>query len=530
MINSRATNNFSGTDHKLILLPIMPQPHLFVYTAVFAATFFFGVKEGAAQEPAPGFTGSKTLWHGFDRYDFVMDEQTLDIQPYDASAAEGDGIQGDTPGKRRCIVVVPKQAAAGNPWSWRGCYWDHQPQTEVELLHRGFFIAYVAPDPGRQWDAWYAFLTEKHGFSPKPAFIGMSKGGVNAYQWATAHPDKVSCIYADNPALYPEDFAKVGALVANDVPVFHVCGSFDFLLYHHTLPVEDVYHQLGGRISVMIKEGFPHHPHSLPDPKPLADWIEQSVRPSVDVPFTLPGLTLTKSYYYSFESSFSYFPTENAYITCRGPAFTACYDRYDAQIGHQWSLSGVTVIVPKSPAPGKLWVFRADRIDRGEPSPVDLALLAEGFYIVAAPIDTQPGPSQKEWDETYKELTDAGFSRKPAMEGAGMGAGEAYAWAITNPDKVSCIYAENPLLQSLMFPKLSPLDNLAPLARAHVPILHVCGSLDPLLKDNSDVAKQRYRQLGGKITVIKKEGVGHDMQGRYDPKPVIDFIARNTMK
>ena len=132
-------------------------------------------------------------------------------------------------------MVVPKVAAPGNPWSWQGCYWDHEPQTEVELLRRGFHIAFITPDPGKQWDAWYAFLTEKHGLSKKPAFIGMSRGGVNEYDWATANPDKVSCIYADNPAIRPEAFAKLGELARNDVPLLNICGSFDFLLERHTL-------------------------------------------------------------------------------------------------------------------------------------------------------------------------------------------------------------------------------------------------------------------------------------------------------
>jgi hypothetical protein len=68
----------------------------------------------------------------------------------------------------------------GNPWSWRGQYWDHEPQAEVELLRRGFHVAFVTPDPGKPWEAWYAYLTEKHGLSKRPAFVGMSKGGVNA--------------------------------------------------------------------------------------------------------------------------------------------------------------------------------------------------------------------------------------------------------------------------------------------------------------------------------------------------------------
>src|SRR6266702_4165660 len=138
------------------------------------------------------FEGEKTAWHGFDRYDFLIDEQTLAIKPQDD---EKDGISHQIHGQRRCVIVVPKVPAPGNPWSWRGCYWDHQPQTEIALLKRGFHIAYITADaslkPDKKWDAWYAFLTGKHGLSKKPAFIGMSRGGEYEYRWATTHPDEV---------------------------------------------------------------------------------------------------------------------------------------------------------------------------------------------------------------------------------------------------------------------------------------------------------------------------------------------------
>src|SRR5947209_7370752 len=87
------------------------------------------------------FEGERTAWHdGFDRYDFIMDGATLAITPFKGSATEGFGIREPTSGNRRCVVICPKQPAPGNPWSWRGCYWDHQPQTEIELLRRGFHI------------------------------------------------------------------------------------------------------------------------------------------------------------------------------------------------------------------------------------------------------------------------------------------------------------------------------------------------------------------------------------------------------
>ena len=127
-------------------------------------------------------------------------------------------------------VIVPKQPAPGNPWLWRGCYWNHQPQSEVELLRRGFHIAYVAPDPGRQgkaWDVWYKFMTENHGLAKKAVFAGMSKGGVNAFNWGAVNPDKVACIYNDNPAVYDEDWAKITELAKHDVPLLHVVGTED---------------------------------------------------------------------------------------------------------------------------------------------------------------------------------------------------------------------------------------------------------------------------------------------------------------
>ena len=38
------------------------------------------------------------------------------------------------------------------------------------------------------------------------------------------------------------------------------------------------------------------------------------------------------------------------------------------------------------------------------------------------------------------------------------------------------------------------------------------------------VAEQRYKELGGKITVLVTEGEGHFPVSRKDPKPVVDFI------
>lgn len=477
---------------------------------------------GAQETPTTAtqmFVGEKTDWHGFDRYDFFLDEETLAIKPADQ--------KGDVNGQRRCIVVVPKMAVAGNPWSWRGCYWDHEPQTEIELLKRGFHIAYITANatlrPDKKWDAWYAFL-EKHGLSKKPAFIGMSRGGEFAYTWATSHPDKVSCIYADNPGGNGQIFANLSELARNDVPVLQVCGSIDPILGRFGLPFENIYRQFGGRISMIIKEGAGHHPHSLRDPKPIADFITSSVQATTSAPPAFVGRNAVRTSFYSTGNSYREIATEQNRVTCRGPLFTECYERYSFDL--EGVEGSIDIICPKAAAPGNPWVFRAGYADRD--AVVDLALLGKGFHIVTGPVPyNADGPLLPHWNAVYEHFVTNGFSSKPVMEGTGGAAGEVYGWASENPDKVSCIYAENPVLRSRMV-QSQPLQNLAPLAKAGVPIMHVCGSLDPWLKDNSHVAVDAYQKLGGKITLILKQDVGHYPLAPADPKPVVEFITSNT--
>jgi hypothetical protein len=183
----------------------------------------------------------------------------------------------------------------------------------------------------------------------------------------------------------------------------------------------------------------------------------------------------------------------------------------------------VTAIVPKTPAPGKPWVFRADIVPCD--SAVDLALLGQGFHIITGPVPTDTdGPELGQWNMVYKHLTDAGLSKKPVLAGAGGAAGEAYAWAVENPDKVACLYAENPILRTRMT-KAQPLDRLDVLAKAGVSVLHVCGSLDPWLDSQTRALEKRYEQLGGRVTVIVEVGKGHFPTAPRDPKPVVEFIV-----
>src|SRR5262249_7699966 len=194
-------------------------------------------------------------------------------------------------------------------------------------------------------EAWEVFLAERQGWWKKPAFVGMSRGGRNAYTWGTANPEQVSCIYADNPAVSREAVALLGALAKADVPVLHVCGSLDPILGNHTLVVENVYQQLGGRISVLVKDGAAHHPHSRRGPKPIADFIEQSQKPVAGEPPAFVGKMFTKSSFYGVENAYREFPREKTFAALRGPWFAPAYDRYEFRI--DGIRIPVSVIAPK---------------------------------------------------------------------------------------------------------------------------------------------------------------------------------------
>ncbi|MDR1938225.1 MAG: alpha/beta hydrolase [Tannerellaceae bacterium] len=469
------------------------------------------------------FGVEKTLWHGFDRYDYVINEQTLQLTPVNASSQEGDAVAEPEPGTRRCILVVPKQALAGKPWTWRGCYWNHEPQAEIELLKKGYHVAYITTDPDKTWDVWYAFLVKEYGLSPKPAFIGMSRGGSNAYTWGTGNPDKVTAIYADNPGISQSSLMKMNLLAQNDVPLLNVCGSVDPIL-HNTRAVENLYHASGGRISVIIKDGPAHHPHSLQDPGIIVDFIEQSFASVKKAkPSFLPE-KYSQTSFYSTQPKYEYSSSEKVWLTSWGAFFAGSYDKYSISIA---GVAGaVSVFVPKNVAQGTPWVYRCDQPERN--SEVDFALLAKGFHVVVGPVPTnEDGPNLEHWNKVYDYLTEKGFSKKPVMGGRGAATGEVYNWAIENPGKVSCIYGENPIMRSSLA-KVQPVNKLEPLAKAGIPILHVCGSLDPNLNSQTREVEKKYKQLGGKIMVIIDKGKGHYPLSPGDPGQVVDFIIKNT--
>jgi pimeloyl-ACP methyl ester carboxylesterase len=234
-------------------------------------------------------------WHGFKRHNFQIDGCSA-------------------------WIVEPKQALPGNPWSWCLEFADYNPEklAAPQLLAKGFYHGHIevgntfgCPEACKHFDAFYAAMTAK-GLNKKVALIGISRGGLYAYRWASQGPQRVSVIYGDAPvcdfkswpggkvgkgsgssgdwqsllSLY--HFANeaeamaytgnpidvLGPLAKAHIAIIHVVGDTDTTVppVDNTNIVLARYTALHGVMQVIHKPGE-HHPHGLDDPTPVVDFI-----------------------------------------------------------------------------------------------------------------------------------------------------------------------------------------------------------------------------------------------------------------
>jgi pimeloyl-ACP methyl ester carboxylesterase len=235
------------------------------------------------------------------------------------------------------------------------------------------------------------------------------------------------------------------------------------------------------------------------------------------------------------------------------------YERFDFQVNERPCL----VVVPKTAATGKPWIWRAEFFDH-RPE-IDLALVAKGFHLAYINVGNTFGcpDAMKHFDAFYQELTEKyGLSKKPVLEGLSRGGLYVYNWGAAHPKQVACIIGDNPVLDFKSWPggkgkgpgskgdwkKLlndyhfaseeealaytkNPIDNLEPLAKEKVPLLHLCGDADEVVPfaENTVILKERYEKLGGYMELIVKKGFKHHPHGLDDPTPAVEFVLKHTM-
>ncbi len=215
------------------------------------------------------------------------------------------------------------------------------------------------------------------------------------------------------------------------------------------------------------------------------------------------------------------------------------------------------VVVPQTPAKGRPWIWRTLFWDAWPQ--VDLALVEQGWHVgYVDNIGLYGNDKALDLCDTLYGLMvdDYGLSPKPCLEGFSRGALTAYRWAAANPDKTLCVYADAPVCDIRSWPggkgkgigspecwheclkmhglteatsnsfEGNPIDRLKPLAEKNIPLIHVYGDADDVVPhdENTLVLAERYKELGGRIELIAKPGVGHHPHSLEDPTPVVNFI------
>lgn len=232
-------------------------------------------------------------WRGFERLDFEFDGHP-------------------------CILVKPDQAAPGNPWVWRAEFFDAFAQVDEEMARRGYHIAYVrlsdrygCPSAIEDMEKFRARLTKDFGLCEKATLFGFSRGGLYSVNYALTYPEYVEKLYLDAPVLnirswpggkgkgigsehcWEECMACYGLteetavsfsgnpldrteeLAKTGIPVMMVAGGADDVVPYDENGGLFVprFRAAGGRIEEIVKPDCGHHPHSLEDPYPVADFL-----------------------------------------------------------------------------------------------------------------------------------------------------------------------------------------------------------------------------------------------------------------
>lgn len=215
------------------------------------------------------------------------------------------------------------------------------------------------------------------------------------------------------------------------------------------------------------------------------------------------------------------------------------------------------LVHPDVPMRSNPWIWRTEFF--GAFPALDLTLLKSGFRLAYIDMQNMYGaPIAMQYMDAFHDrmIKQAGLSPRCVLEGFSRGALFALNWASLNPRSVACLYLDAPVCDFKSWPggrgratgsmddwerlkqvygftdaqalayQSNPVDSLAPIAAASIPIIAVYGEADIDLppEENILILQNRYRALGGKITVIAKPGIGHHPHSLSDPTPLSDFI------
>ncbi|MDE5705770.1 GDSL-type esterase/lipase family protein [Muribaculum sp.] len=231
--------------------------------------------------------GTKSKWHGADRYDFTV-------------------------AGRSAIMVVPDNPLPGNPWIWRPAFFDAFPSIDIALLDQGYHIAYynvtdewARPSSIRAGKEFYDFAVE-HGLMDKVVMEGLSRGAYYSLRFAQTYPEHIGALLLDNPlvdinelrrnndlwndvtAKWRQDSLPIPGLAENaacnlsilvdhKIPVVILSGGSDTIVPYERNGklIKDAYRRWNIPVKSIVRPHSGHHPHGIDNPYPIAEYISE---------------------------------------------------------------------------------------------------------------------------------------------------------------------------------------------------------------------------------------------------------------
>lgn len=223
------------------------------------------------------------------------------------------------------------------------------------------------------------------------------------------------------------------------------------------------------------------------------------------------------------------------------------------------------VILPPNPSaetPSREtpWVWYAPTL-RGLPGDAEVWMFKQfvdaGIAIAGIDVGESYGSPQGRaaYQQFYEFLVkEKNFRTRPVLLARSRGGLMLYSWASEHPDLVAGIAGIYPVCNIESYPGLerasgayemsaedlrsqlakhNPIEKLAGLAAADVPIFHIQGDQDRVvpLEKNSAIVAERYKELNGSMTLEVVKNQGHNMwSGWFQSQPLTDFVIQHATK
>lgn len=202
----------------------------------------------------------------------------------------------------RTAFLIPAPSSAANPsrpWVWYAPTLARYPGPEERWMFEQFLAAgiaiagidvgesYGSPAGRAHFNALYAELTGRRGYTARPVLLGRSRGGLMTLAWAVENPDRVGgfagiypvCNLASYPGVAKAAGAyglsaaelearlaehnpvdRLAALAARRVPLFAIHGDVDRIVPLETNSglLRERYRALGGAMELIVSAGQGH--------------------------------------------------------------------------------------------------------------------------------------------------------------------------------------------------------------------------------------------------------------------------------